>query len=590
LATYEQGTKMLKFDLSETGRPMSFSNRQEPFQFRATEKNEPEDLPLVGDMPDLDISDLSLWADDRLSIYASLDTAMTKTIVEAVQSLTELKRKIEEDALTRTLRIATERDVMRREVSDLEDQKRQLQEEIAAVRRQLDEEQNKKQTLAKEYDGLVVETRFARERLAEQTAAFTAQLSQMQEAFRQVLQEAIQKGGQSFSFSAPSPDILPTKPMPIITGSNEPTPNQVVVRDKMAEDKKVVPEISAARLIEFTEASTPLYMPGIGSSVNGLNGAHNNGFARMVETTPPSQVQVKPDKPKNIDLMNEVFQENPTEDVMEENTARPQRRNNQAEQRVTQFLRRRQTGELQGSKVGGQRSENADQGLEARNEPDNESFVSEEDTFLAQPQNKEKAKLSEIGLMLGLDADTPPDLKAMRFADGYTPPPMPVIKDTKRPKTIEEIFNAPSTPEPALIGEIGPDVALQWRDALNEQAKANDASKRRILGDYPLYPTKPPPSGSTPAGDEATVTTAVKIGNLNGLSLLMMERVVRTLPGVHHVTVTEFDRDQLALEVTHSANIELEKVITSQPQLNKLRVVKSTPGVLEFVQDSTKIL
>lgn len=583
----KESIKILQFDLPKTGQPMSFSSRAEQFQSKINENYEQEPS-LIGELPGLDISDLHLWADDRLNIYASLDAAMTRTIVEAVQSLTELKRRIEEDALARTLRIATERDAIRREMEQLEEQKQALQAELLEARQEIEAEKIRKLALEKENEALQVEARFARDRLQEQMAAFDAQMSQMQETFRQTIAEMKQKSGYTInSVSFPPPPAYPIPEMreadklsPIILSNDEPTPNQVVIRDKLAEEKKPAPEISAARLIEFSESPTPQYAP---LAVFGMNG---NGNGKLIETTPPGSIPLG-EKRTNAELIEELFKGKQFAEEVDQKTNRPQRRNTQAEKRVNQVLRKIQTDKLEGKD-----QESTPVPPIGSRETVSEDTVDQ--TAPAQsPQTKERAKLSELGAKLGLDVDTPPDLKALRFADGYTPPPMPAIKDTnlakeRRPKTIEEIFNTPPTPEPALIGEIGPDVALQWDEPLKEPAF--ELPKRRFLGDYPIYPTKPPPSGSTPAGNEETLITTVTISNLNGLSLLMMERVVRTLPGVHHVTVTEFDRDQLVLEVTHTANIALEKVITTQPQLNKLRMVKSSPGVLEFVQDSTKIL
>src|SRR5690349_15522220 len=85
--------------------------------------------------------DLNRWANERISIYASLDAAMTKHIVEAISALSELKRRAEEEANFTSQQLIIQRDSLKRETEELRLEQIRLDDAVKESRRAYDEEQ-----------------------------------------------------------------------------------------------------------------------------------------------------------------------------------------------------------------------------------------------------------------------------------------------------------------------------------------------------------------------------------------------------------------------------------------------------------------
>lgn len=258
-------------------------------------------------------------------------------------------------------------------------------------------------------------------------------------------------------------------------------------------------------------------------------------------------------------------------------------------------------------------------------------------------KERERAELEEIGAKLGFDVITPPSISAVRFARGFNPAGrvarpaapslgagfsganvapqspqrplqdvvptvdyvpeslptevMPKIIDfktrsrsgetiTPRPTGTSE--GEPTTPAPR-IGEIGDDFAHQFpmRDMplpplpLTPPHHLEPEPLRRI-GSVPM--PQPPGGPNSERSSEGDIETKLTISNLQGLSLLMMEKVVRGLSGIHHVTVTDFRKGVLEMDVRHAPDVKLDEVLPAMPEL-KLTLVERGPNSLEFLQE-----
>ncbi len=92
--------------------------------------------------PDFPASDTGLnqWAEQRLSVYASLDATLNRHIIEAINTLNELKRQAEAEAAQTSYILVSERDRLRQEVADLQQEQVRLQQELQENRRLAAEE------------------------------------------------------------------------------------------------------------------------------------------------------------------------------------------------------------------------------------------------------------------------------------------------------------------------------------------------------------------------------------------------------------------------------------------------------------------
>lgn len=65
--------------------------------------------------------------------------------------------------------------------------------------------------------------------------------------------------------------------------------------------------------------------------------------------------------------------------------------------------------------------------------------------------------------------------------------------------------------------------------------------------------------------------------------MLMMEKVIRSLPGVHQVTVTDFRKGELVMDVRHHPSLALDRVLPQLPDLN-LKLISRDDGLM-FAQE-----
>lgn len=202
--------------------------------------------------------------------------------------------------------------------------------------------------------------------------------------------------------------------------------------------------------------------------------------------------------------------------------------------------------------------------------------------------------------------DEPPSVTLDDIFSSF-PADLPIEDEEAELSPIDEIS--------PTIGELGPDFAWHWHDddlkaaeAKNwiEPAKPSPNLNRppeinampsymsmarpdiaaQIFEDFPdfsLVPP-PPPRGATIVSDSDTgQVTKILVSNLQGLSLLNIERVVRGLPGVYQVVVTTLEKGEIGMEVRHHPELELDKVLPNLPDF-KLRLIESGENLLKFVQ------
>ncbi len=586
---------------------------------------------------------LNAWAEERLAIYASLDAAMTRQIVEAVGSLTELKYRIEEDARQTIQSLGSERETLRREVEDLRLEQVQLQDEIKQARRNLEEVRTQKYAVEREAQGILRESEGERERIQREVNHLTTQMDAMGQQMRSFLQQRFTQLWENFVETLvtqgqpvpPMPESLialnneelkinatpvakPPMPArstpvaPLIQHKDESelrpavfaadpisTPfgsvEQIATPDETAFDLSELSLEDDFELQDFDDAPTPRIEGGspvvrpdkaiwTGSPVEQSPSSSSRPDRRHLTILPPAE---------NETILPEVA-------ANQNQTAPARRTHDQAiEQRIQRLLGRRNAGT---------NNDNAEAGSEAA-----------QSERLQRNKDRDRAELEEIGAKLGLEVFTPPPIGSIRFGAGFNPganassrpnrsAPSDVLPrdpsdellhdfDKVTPPLVEALppvlnfmpgrgttEREPITPPPDFgdeqmevttpaprIGEIGDDFAHQFR--------------RMDLPPPPPIPM--PPSSSGPRDEqvsESDTETKLTISNLQGLSLLMMEKVVRGLQGVRHVTVTDFRKGVLEMDVRHSPDVKLDEVLSAMPEL-KLMLVERGPNSLEFLQE-----
>ncbi len=532
--------------------------------------------------------DFDSWADERISIFASLDAAMTHHIIEAVSALGELRRRAEEDARQATREIDNERVYLQREIAELQQQKVGLQEELQQVRRDIDEERARIFAFRKEAETLSGEAVPASSILSHEVANLTQQMQFMAQQMQELLNQRRNEGVISYPEAARA-NGNGDKREPKTNGKERRTGATEIVRTVPKAEQSELEKMMSLPLQEFSEAPTPRLRS------NGKSKA----TANIEMAAQPEIPAEKPTEPfMNLNLADQLEIEEPDFFEMfqknEEKANQPlpdnkaaRRQSNEAEQRVQRLLSKRsgQTGPLEPERASGSGGEAADSGSPIEKQS---------------RRKQDKAAMSEMGAKLGLDEiNTPPPGDEIKFGHGFTPPPQPWnsplwAEETPLTASLDDIFQTPPpvSDSPARIGELGPDFAVRWGDSHNldslppNSSIPNHPSTRPAPAEtkYPPYPMQPPPSGSPEPETEWAddVVTKITISNLQGLSLLMMEKVVRGLPGVRHVTVTDFRRGELEMEVRHQTALELDQVLPTLPDL-KLKLVSRDNG-LNFEQ------
>lgn len=129
-------------------------------------------------------NDLNHWAEQRLSVYASLDASMNRHIAEAINTLSELKRQAEAEAAQTSYKLVLERDSLRQEVADLHKEQVRLQEQFQETHRLLEEEEARYRTARQEAEVWLDHSRIEREGIQQELRWLKIQV---EEARRQLL-------------------------------------------------------------------------------------------------------------------------------------------------------------------------------------------------------------------------------------------------------------------------------------------------------------------------------------------------------------------------------------------------------------------
>jgi len=574
--------------------PGSFSSS---FKFEA-----PPQSIARGDSPQL-----SAWADDRLAIYASLDAAMTRQIVEAVSSLSELKRQVEEDARLTMQNLSNDRENLRREVAARRLEQVQLQDSLKEVRREIEEARAQKMALEYETQGMVREAEMERGRIQHEISRLTEQMDVMGQQMQTFLQNRFNQLWENFVGSVANQE-QPGSTASSLLFNSEIVPPPEPIQDNLAEAAKEVttnsrhdkikpfklsslaPETAAAAF-KLSKATAKLDEPKFilpieifdkleafddiptmriegGSPVIRLDGSI--GFEPFTASADEGQVWL-------ADELNRSRQ-------AQEQATR---------QRIDYLLGRRDGSEVGTPPASNQATNKGDEVQTSRLNFDEQATVipannrvTPEDSH-AQEKQQERNELEEIAAKLGMEVFTPPSISAVRFGPGFKPRPISPRSSAVRSEMIAStVANEPNkvtTPAPR-IGEIGDDNAHQFPRSGPMSPPMMPPPHMQEAG-LSGIPMPPPPGGSnSERTSEGDIETRLTISNLQGLSLLMMEKVVRGLDGVHHVTVTDFRKGVLEMDVRHSPDVQLDEVLPAMPNL-KLTLVERGPNSLEFLQE-----
>jgi hypothetical protein len=628
---------------------------------------------------------LNLWAEGRMAIYASLDAAMTRHILEAVRSLTELKQQVEEDARQTIQNLSGERENLQREVANLRSEQTALQAEVRQTRQELEELHTQKYTVAQETQVRLSASENERDQLQQEVSRLTAQVEALRQQMQNFLEELRTQGQVNLMLPLPSPTVsdtvgfeaasvkpevtesfpepaepfsLPTDMFGAASFDNAAKPFKLPTEEDLVPFEPPVEQDSAepfkleddeSDLQEFDDAPTPRIVGGspvirpdkfIFQPENPPTPVAQNGQNGRAGTNVPHLTIVPPPEPE------------PARTVTPEELGRASRlARTQAEQRMQRLFGKRE------EEVTPARPEDqllSSTGTEAAQPAFNDKPTITPNRGAKRDKERDRAELEEIAAKLGFEVVTPPSLSAVRFGPGFKPrsssgetaarkpseeakPPaekpaeIAPFKPPAMPKPVDlswatELFGddselesgnketTPHTPSPR-IGEIGDDLAQQFRpigtNHLNrEPLRLPDLDLPPLAPIQPLeslrqadfmpppsmrppepmrripsIPLPPPPGGpDSEKSSEGDIETKLTISNLQGLSLLMMEKVVRGLPGVHHVTVTDFRKGVLEMDVRHAPDVKLDEVLPQLPDL-KLTLVERGPNSLEFLQE-----
>ena len=396
-------------------------------------------------------ADLEKWSEERIAIYASLDAAMTRHIVEAISALSELKQRVEDEAYEASQVIILERDRLRHEAEELRLEGLKIQDQIKASRRSQQEEEARQIALEHSSDAWTQQARAERDELQLEVKRLKVQLEEVRadlQAFYRQRAEAVEAGGGFAAWlekhAAPEGEQY-TEPI-----TPPPLPASVVVEHLNADSLGDLPIFSLddlnepsipGELEDFGDAPTPR-VPG-GSPVQTFPVepvAQSESATEIIPLPaaplePPTitlsdEEEIAQDHAQVIALFNELndtaqSDENdpiptPFGSVSGEKTRDRQRRV-RTEQRVNHLLNRRR-GATDAPTP-------AAEALPAEPTTTGRSKSRKRPASLAPNSAKakdEKEALQEIGAQLGLDPMTPPPVSAMQFAPGFTPPPQPV--------------------------------------------------------------------------------------------------------------------------------------------------------------------
>ena len=475
-------------------------------------------------------TDLNRWAEERVSIYASLDANMTRHIIEAIEALSELKQRAEEEAFQAGQNLVSERDRLKREISNLRQEYSQMQDDLKESRRLANEEAARLMAEQRGSSAQMLYLQTERDELQLQVRKLQAQLQEAQRDLQTVYRnraDAIEAGGSFAAWRQNQPARLEQETSVISSPHSEPTSSPIrAPRPSKAKDDEFPllsllgdeePIISPPPA-EFDDTPTP-QIPG-GSPIVQLNEAPP---ADEVEAAPVSSEIIAPvesieaiepvtvegdDQDEVKQFLNELvaveklndLPEAPVLGAVPAEKTRDRNRRTRTEQRVSHLMNKRRTN---GSPADGEALEILPAPpIEPSNSPRNRTNKRRtiQPAQPVQPADSDKVSLRELGLQLGLDAMTPPPVASFQFAPGYTPPPEPAhLKEVMAElRANANAINAhpsaaiqlPSTPiSPTLQDLIEPEEGTRTLEQLLEAGEQELAE----INENPTPPEDPSP-------------------------------------------------------------------------------------------------
>jgi len=222
MATNHFGSKLTSPDL-KAGRassypPVSLSSfgfPDVPLTSATPETIFAEEKSLSLDLGDT-LADMNRWADQRVAIFASLDAALSKAVVEAASALSELKQQTENEARLTTMIIVSERERLQRQVEDLRLERVRLQDQLTEVRREIEAEQTHKLGVEREAQAVLATAERDRDRVQVEVNQLSQQMDAMGQQLQTFFQQRFAELWEQFSKSVSPTSRLKDLPVPSV--------------------------------------------------------------------------------------------------------------------------------------------------------------------------------------------------------------------------------------------------------------------------------------------------------------------------------------------------------------------------------------
>ncbi len=152
------------------------------------------------------------WDNARTAIFASLDAAMKRQVVEIDNVLDDLKRQVEAEAQQAVLSLNTERENLQREVAYLRREQAHLKNEIGTMQRNLEEVANQKQTAEYQVQDMLRASEEGRARIQREMAYLTTQMDDVGHQMQSYVEQQFSQLWEEFIKSLESATNRPVSP------------------------------------------------------------------------------------------------------------------------------------------------------------------------------------------------------------------------------------------------------------------------------------------------------------------------------------------------------------------------------------------
>ncbi len=381
-------------------------------------------------------AELNRWSEERISIYASLDAAMTRHIIEAISALSELKQSAEKEAFRTSQKIIVERDQVKREVEALRLEQLQLTDQLKENRRLVQEETSRQLALEHSSSAWMEQARAERDTIQLEIKRLKVQLEEVRhdlQIFYRNRADAVEASGgyaawiekqaemDNGKYQEPLIPPAPASTGPVSIKRLKPIDelpvfsllddDPAIEADLQEFDDNPTPRIEGGSPVIYPEqAASPITHNPLAFDLQEVEQNLTQDHAavvKLIEESGPPLEGASP-APARLD-------EQPAEKTRDRN------RRVGTEQRVNHLLKKRRPLNMAGE---------APADSSGPSLPPPENVISRPKTgkrraVLADNPKNDKETFQELGVQLGLDAMTPPPFSALRFAPGYTPPPQP---------------------------------------------------------------------------------------------------------------------------------------------------------------------